>query len=181
VEHEYLTLYANANDPIWTDPFDPNPGTPHPCAQDSKAPDRIIWIVFEPSNLTEYNDYTNLNDPTVVANWVTALKAGLTTLVAKYPAVKRIEIMTFPRGPGDAGPGTDCEPAATTDHEDVVEPWVDNAIAEVAADQPTLVFAAPKFYVGNCDWFANGGPHFLDGGQPGLVAQMFAAYYKLND
>jgi hypothetical protein len=62
----------------------------------------------------------------------------------------------------------------------VVEPWVDNAIAAVAQADPSLVYAAPKFYVGNCSWFANGGPHFLDGGQPAAVAAMVAAYYNAN-
>ena len=96
--------------------LDPDPGLAK-CTQGSKAPDRIIWVIFEPTTLTQYNDYANVNDPTVIANWVTAIKAGLVTIQAKYPSVKRIEVMTMIRGPGTTGPGTDCQPAATTDHE----------------------------------------------------------------
>ena len=134
--------------------------------------------MFAATDNTTYNDYSNLSDPTVLANWESILTTGVATIRGKYPSVKRLEIMSMVRGPGTSGPGTECQPAATTNHEDVVEPWIDNAIAAVAKAQPTLVFAAPKFYVGNCSWFANGGPHFINGGSPNLVAQMIAAYYN---
>jgi hypothetical protein len=175
-EHEYVELWADPNDVIWTQGFDPDSGVPHTCTQNSKAPDRIIWVVFAATDNATYNDYTNLSDPTVLANWESILKQGVTTIQGKYPSVKRLEIMTMVRSPA----GTDCMPAATTNHEDVVEPWIDNAIAAVAQAQPTLVFAAPKIYVGDCSWFANGGPHFINGGQPASVAAVVATYYNAN-
>jgi hypothetical protein len=178
-----VNLWADPNDPVWSQGFDPDSGAPHTCTQNDKAPDRIVWVAYaettEPGNslYSTYNDYANLDDPTVLANWVSILKQGVTTIQGKYPSVKRVEIMTMIRSPE----GTDCMAAATTNHEDVVEPWVDNAIAEVAQDEPTLVFAAPKIYVGSCSWFAtDGGPHFLPGGQPAAVAALVAAYYNAN-
>jgi len=174
--------FADPNDSIWTQPFDPpDAGVPHKCVANSTSPDRVIVVVFATNTDTTYNDFANPSDPTVEASWVTILGTIVTTIQAKYPSAKRIELMTMIRGPGTSGPGTDCMPAATTTHEDIVEPWVDNAIATVAQNHPSLVFAAPKFYVGACSWFAtDGGPHFLPGGQPGLVAQMVAAYYTLH-
>jgi hypothetical protein len=181
-EHEYVQLFADPTDTIWTQHFDPpDAGVPHSCAANSTTPDRVIVVVFATNTDTTYNDFADPTDPTVQAAWVTILGSVVTTVQSKYTSVKRIELMTMIRGPGTSGPGTDCMPAATTTHEDIVEPWVDNAIAIVAQNNPSLVFAAQKFYVGDCSWFAtNGGPHFLPGGRPDLVAQMVAAYYTLH-
>jgi hypothetical protein len=65
--------------------------------------------------------------------------------------------------------------------EDIVAPYVDEAIAAEATNHPGLVFAGPKFYVGDCSWWTpNGtgrGPHFVPDGQPALEAQKIADYY----
>jgi hypothetical protein len=57
-------------------------------------------------------------------------------------------------------------------------PWVDGAIAVVVKNHPNLVFAAPKFYIGDCSWYAGVGAHFANGGKPAMVAQVVADWYK---
>jgi hypothetical protein len=178
---EYLQDWGNPNDPVWSQAFDPaDASMAHTCMKDSESPDRVIFVAFTSTADSTYNDYSNVNDPTVLANWVAGLETVVTTIQGKYPHVKRIELMTFIRGPGTSGPGMDCMPAATTDHEDMVMPWVDNAIATVAQNQPQLVTIAPKFYVGDCSWFSDVGPHFLPDGKPDLVAAEVAAYYNAH-
>ena len=200
LEHNYLE-YASGEvpdplrAPVWNTNFDPghdiNTGVPngmisHTCAQSATLPDRVIFVAFAPTTDTRWNNFPNPTDPIVRANWVTSLEKVVSNIQTHYSGdagsgigVKRIELMTMIRGPGTFGPGMDCN-NGVTDHEDVVMQWVDDAIAIVAQNHPWLVFSAPKFYVGACNWFAGPGPHFVPGGMPMAVAEMVANYYKAH-
>jgi hypothetical protein len=83
--------------------------------------------------------------------------------------------MTYPGG-------YNCDPPL---QEDIVQPYVDQAIMAEATKHRGLVVAGPKFYVGDCTWWASTreagtgrGPHFIPGGMPALEAQKIADYYQ---
>jgi hypothetical protein len=59
----------------------------------------------------------------------------------------------------------------------IVETWVDDAMAMVAAANPGFVTVAPKFFAPSCDVFASGGPHFTDAGKP-IIAKLYGDYYS---
>jgi hypothetical protein len=183
--HEYVQLWADPNDPAWSQQFDPPPPSPasasHSCAQQATAPDRVILI-----------GYTDPTDPTYQSEgaWENVLNQVVATIRMKYASVQRIELMTMIRGPMSQGGmtypgGVNCNPDSM---EDIVQPYVDQAIDAVATQNPSLVVAAPKFYVGDCSWWCTSGsgtgPHFLcsgaagcTDGRPDLAAQMIADYY----
>jgi hypothetical protein len=184
--HEYVELWADPNDAVWTQQFDPPPPSPasasHTCAQNSKSPDRVIFVAYtDPTNKTYQSE----------SGWETVLKQDVATIKMKYPSVQRIEILTMIRGPmtqnGMTYPGGyNCDPAIM---EDIVQPYTDQAIAAVAMQDPTVA-VGPMFYVGDCSWWCtNGsgtGPHFICSktpctpGKPDLAAKMIADYYNAH-
>jgi hypothetical protein len=89
---------------------------------------------------------------------------------SKYSHVKRIDLLTMTRAPNN----TAC---VSGNNQTVIASYVDSAIAAVAAANPTLVVAAPKFYAPSCDVFTSGGPHFTTAGMP-IIAQVYGNYYK---
>ena len=177
--HEFIEAWPG-DTMVWTQPFNPGGpapqpgGTPHACAEHASAPDRVLLV-----------GYTDPHNPTYQSQmgWETALEQAIAAIFAQYPSTERIELLTMVRGPlmqgGMTYPGGyNCDPEL---EEDIVAPYVDQAIAAEAVKHPGLVLAGPKFYVGDCSWWArNGagrGPHFMPDGQPALEAQKIADYY----
>jgi hypothetical protein len=125
-----------------------------PCTQNANTPDRVI---FTPVNW----DYTTS------AEWVPQLDAIVKLLQMKFHGVKEIDLLTMLRAPNNMSCGS---------VETVVQPFLDEAIATVAAKYPGLVEVSPKFYAPSCNVFTGGGPHFTDAGKQ-VVAKVFSDYY----
>jgi hypothetical protein len=159
--HAYIDLWADPANAVWSI------APVSACALNADNPDRVL---FTGCNWTY----------TTVGEWTTAFTAVVEDLKAKYPGLKRIDLMTMLRGPGNKvcdfvlGEGAEPIPGST---EVVVEPWIDEAIANVVAAYPGFVTAAPAFYAPTCDVFSFGGPHFSEGGDA-LVAKVFSDYYS---
>ncbi len=181
--HEYVELWPTDTS-VWMqayNPAGPSPqpgGMAHACAQNASSPDRVLLIA--------YTDPTNAAYHTQTA-WEGALEQDVAAIQMHFPSVSRIELLTMVRGPmmqgGQTYPGGyNCDPSL---EEDIVQPYVDMAIAAEATKHPGLVTVAPKFYVGDCTWWASAkaggtsrGPHFIPDGMPALMAQKFADYYQ---
>jgi hypothetical protein len=178
--HEYIETWPT-DTAVWTQPLSPagpapEPGgTPHACAQNSDAPDRVILIGYTDPNETAYHSE---------AAWEGALDKDIAAIQMHYPSAKSIELITMVRGPlmqgGMTYPGGfNCDPALM---EDIYQPYTDQAMANEATKNPGLVVAGPKFYVGDCSWFttngAGRGPHFVPNGMPATEAQKIADYYQ---
>jgi hypothetical protein len=159
--HAYIDLWADPANAVWSI------APVSACALNADNPDRVL---FTGCNWTY----------TTVAEWTTAFTAVVEDLKAKYPGLKRIDLMTMLRAPGNKV----CtfvlvegeEPVEGID-EVVVEPWIDEAIAKVVAAYPGFVTAAPKFQAPSCDVFTFPGPHFSEGGDA-VVAKVFSDYYS---
>jgi hypothetical protein len=178
--HEFIETWPS-DTMVWAQPFNPagpapQPGgPPHACAESASAPDRVLLVAYTDPKNTTYQGQPG---------WETALEQDIAAIRAQYPSTTRIELLTMVRGPlmqgGTTYPGGyNCDKAL---EEDIVAPYVDQAIAAEATKHPALVFAGPKFYVGDCSWWtpsgAGRGPHFVPQGQPALEAEKIADYYR---
>jgi hypothetical protein len=140
----FLQLWADPASDLWALP------ARSACAERSDDPDRVIFTAVNWTYTTR-------------ADWEAKLEELVATLHAKRPGARRIELMTMLRAPGNQT----CGSVMT-----VVAPYVDEAIAAVAARHPGLVAAAPKVELASCDPFTKGGPHYTDAG----MAVVAAAY-----
>jgi hypothetical protein len=109
---------------------------------------------------------------TTQPQWEQQVEGAVTTLIAKYSALKRIDLMTVIRGPENAL----CPTPPVANETISLPPELDAALAAVAAKHPSLVFVAPKFEAPNCAAFSGGGPHLTTAGNA-TVAQDIAAYF----
>jgi ABC-type Fe3+-hydroxamate transport system substrate-binding protein len=147
-KHAFVELWGDPKDPVWSEPV------VSPCAKNSAKPDRVI--------------FTGVNwQFTTVDQWTAALTKAVRAIKSKYPSVKRIELLTMLRGPGNKTCGNDMT---------VVAPIVDEAVGKVVAAFGKLVVAAPRFEAPSCEVFTKGGPHFTDDGMA-KVANLYASHY----
>jgi hypothetical protein len=134
--HAFLEVWADPASDLWA--MKPQ----SPCAQRSDNPDRVIFTGVS----WEYKTREA---------WEGKLSAVVGTIRNKYPGVRRIDLLTMLRGPGNRSCGSPMT---------VVEPYVDEAVAALVERAPGLVFAGPKVEARSCDVFTKGGPHFTDAG-----------------
>ena len=163
VAHHYTNLWADPNDSGWSQALDPYPGPPHACAHNSTSPDRVVFVAVNWAYTT-------------AAQWQTDLHKIVENLRQKYGSVRRIELMTLTRAPGNVV----CAPGGSSS-ETIIPAWTDTAISATAAQYPGLVVAAPKFEVPKCaDFMQNGlAPQYTDAGAR-EVAQLIGAYYAAH-
>jgi hypothetical protein len=144
----------------WSDPSDAmlwGAGITSPCVASSVDPDRIVFVGVN----WQY---------TTAAQWVAAYESLIQTLQAKDANLKRVDLMTMLRAPGNML----C--AGNSSQETVVAPFLDEAIRTVVANHPGLVTAAPPFYAPSCSVFLPNSPHIVPSALP-AVAQVFRDYY----
>jgi hypothetical protein len=147
-KHAFIELWGDPKNEIWAVPVT------SPCAQRAGNPDRVV--------LTGVN--WQMKD---VDSWTAAFARAVDAIKVKRPGVKRIELMTMLRAPGNRSCG---------DYRTVVEPYIDEAIARVVARHPKLVRPAPRFEAPSCALFTKGGPHYTPEGFA-EVAKVYAAHY----
>jgi hypothetical protein len=154
VHSGFVELWANPMDPIW------NTAITTPCAQNSKTPDRIIFVAL------------NFNFNTL-AEWLPPLTAAANNLHTKYPSARRIELGTFVRAPGNM-PCPQAPPPRST-----ISPAEDQAIAMVVQTNPSLFAIAPKLEAKSCGDFIANPPHPTPKGAANWAQEM-AQYYGLG-
>jgi hypothetical protein len=155
-EHGYITEWSNPASDFW------NQAPESPCAAGSTNPDHVVLTVLS------WNPACCTTQP----QWEQQVEAAVTTLVAKYSALKRIDLMTVIRGPGNAL----CPTPPVANETIAMPPELDAALAAVAAKHTGLVFVAPKFEAPNCAAFSGGGPHLTTAGNT-AVAKDIAAHF----
>ena len=161
VAHHYIDSWADPNDSGWTTALDMS----HACAKGSTTPDRVIFIVtYSPPYPPEATYET---DTTEIVN----------NIEAKYAGVKRVEIMTLVRSPGNVE--TACSSKAN--NEQSIPAAEDQGIAAVAANPAFagLVFVSPPFYVTSCSDFVTDAPQYTTAGATD-IANVYAAYYAAH-
>jgi len=161
VAHHYIDSWASPSDSGWSTPFDSG----HQCARNATNPDRVIFIVtYAPPYPSQ-------------ATYQTDITAIVNNIKTKYLGVRRIEITTLVRSPGNSA--TACSTKAN--NEQSIPAAEDQAIAAVAADAgfAGLVFALPPFYVKSCSDFQTDAPQYTTAGAAN-IAQVYGAYYTAH-
>ena len=147
----FIELWADPTNEIWSVPIQ------SACAQNATTPDRII--------------FTGVNwEQTAEPWWEQQFEKVIVNLKAKYPNVRRIDLLTMLRSPGNQSCGNVMS---------VVQPFVDEAIAGVVSKHPGVVFAAPKVFAPSCEVFTKGGPHYTDSGMA-AVGQIYTRHLPLD-
>jgi hypothetical protein len=150
----FVEQWADPTNAVWKAPI------VSACKSDSATPDRVI--------------FTGVNWTFTTADeWETQLTKAVETFRSKFPGVKEIDLMTMLRAPnnqicGQAGMGET--------NEQVVQPFVDQALAAVGAKYPNLVRILPDFYAPSCAVFQVNSPHYADGQFP-VVAKVYSDYF----
>jgi hypothetical protein len=156
----FVELWADPDDGVWSSPIT------SPCAQGASTPDRIIFLALAGGPNGGLSNYA-------LEKWLPLLNADLKNIRARYPSARRIELMSYLRGPKN---GT-CP--GTPEHRTVVFPSQDEAMAMVAAANPGLVAVAPRWEARSCADFGNNPPHPTP--QAAMAwARMIAEHYGLG-
>jgi hypothetical protein len=153
-EHGYITEWANPTSDFWNEPIE------SPCTNGSTNPDHVVLMVLSWTCCT------------TEAQWETQINAAIANLKTKYPALKRIDLMTIIRGPGNMA----CKAAPTAGESIVVPASLDAALAAVSTQNPGFVFVAPKWEAPSCAAFQGGGPEYTTAGST-ANAKTLAAYF----
>jgi hypothetical protein len=159
-EHGYIVEWANPNSDFWSEPPE------SPCTAGSSNPDHVLLTVLS------WNPACCTTQP----QWEAQVDAAIANLKAKYAALKRIDLLTVVRGPGNML----CPTAPVANETIVIPPELDAALAASAAKQPGLVFVAPKFEAANCAAFNGGGPHLTTPGNTAVAKDIAAHFVDLQ-
>ncbi len=151
----YVDLWADPSNAVWNAPMSSL------CAQDSTSPDRIVFMVLSWNVWTEQQ-------------WQTHITAAVSAIYVKYPNVKRIDLITPVRCPGDQS----CAPAVNGES-CVMPAELDAAIAAVASQSPGTVFASSKFEAPDCSVFTGAGPDMTATGGA-TMANIISAYFSTS-
>jgi len=159
-EHGYITEWANPNSDFWNEMIE------SPCTNGSTNPDHVVLTVLSwvPACCTTQPE------------WDAQITAAINNFKAKYTALKRIDLMTVIRGPGNML----CPTPPASGETIVIPPELDAALAAAATKFPNLVFVAPKFEAPNCAAFSGGGPHLTTAGNTAVAKTISAAFVNLQ-
>ena len=105
--HGYLEMFADPASPYWSN------AVTSKCTITPATPDRVVFLPFSLTLST-------------MDEWLTNLNKVVETMKGKFPGVRRIELMTTLRSPGNLPCANDTDPNT------VVSPNLDQAIQMVA-------------------------------------------------
>ena len=140
-EDAYVEEWANPQSSFWTAQVD------SACVNNTTAPDRVVFGAVSFKYKTQIE-------------WRQGLTQAVNTIKAKYPGVKRMDLVTQIRGPNNML----CPTPPTAGETIAVPPEQDAAMAEVAAAFPGFLFVGPKVQAHSCSEFVGGGPHLTTAG-----------------
>jgi hypothetical protein len=150
----HIEKWADPANAVWSLPIT------SPCAKNADTPDRIVFMGVN-------YDYAT------VELFLPKYVAVLNNIKSKYPTVKRMDVMTYTRGPGNS----ECV-GANRSNDSYIKPAQDQAISMFAAMYPDFVFPAPKWEVPSCSDFTLC-PH-LTGAANAVLSQTIGAYFLVN-
>ena len=123
--------WQNANSGLWTQAF----SSATSCAKNARTPDRIVFCGVDSASTT-------------VAEFLPEYLKVIDIIKTKFPTVKRVDLMTLARAPGDK----ECI-GANRSGSSYIKPAQDDAIAMVVTMYPGFVFSTPKWEVQACSDF----------------------------
>ena len=146
-EDAYVEVWADAQSSFWTAQVDST------CVNGSSAPDRLVFGAVSFKYRTQ-------------AEWHTGVTQAVNNFKAKWPSLKRVDLVTQIRGPHNML----CPTAPTAGETIAVPPEQDAGLADVATAFPGFVFVGPKVEAHACSEFQGGGPHLTAAGNMANVS-----------
>jgi hypothetical protein len=146
-EDAYVEEWADPQSSFWSAQVD------SACASNTTAPDRLVFGTVSFKFKTQ-------------VEWRTNITAAVNNFKARWPTVRRIDLVTQIRGPNNML----CPTPPTAGETIAVPPEQDAAMADVAAAFPGFVFVGPKVVAHSCSEFQGGGPHLTAAGNMANVA-----------
>jgi hypothetical protein len=140
-EDAYVEQWADAQSSFWTAQVDST------CASSTNAPDRLVFGTVSFKYKTQ-------------AEWRSGITQAVNNFKAKWPSVRRIDLVTQIRGPNNML----CPTAPTAGETIAVPAEQDAGMADVAAAFPGFVFVGPAVVAHSCSEFQGGGPHLTAAG-----------------
>jgi hypothetical protein len=166
----YVEDWADVKNPYWGTYCDKEGcSRVSACAEGAESPDRVVFVALNWI-------YTTLQQ------WESDIRKDVEAIVARYPGVRNIELISSSRCPDRC---TNIDPPGTMSELTAVQTCrtpaiVDEAIAAVAASNPALVTVGPKFFTDECSAFVTlHGPHLTTAGQKEIAAKA-GAYYAAH-
>jgi hypothetical protein len=170
--HGFVEAWGDPASPFWVDTGDPNnlmSGSPiqSACAQNSKTPDRVVFLAMDWVLLTEQD-------------WIDWLEKDLAAIKVRYPSAKWIDLMPTVRCPNNkmcnpnAKPGPGANEGAGPE-DCYIPPFEDSALAKVVAAHADSVGLGPLVMATMCNG-GNGG--HLTGADNKLAATAIGNFYK---
>jgi hypothetical protein len=161
VHDAMIEAWANPAHAVWRESG--CDGAFSPCATRSRCagnapPDRVLFVT--------QSDRLRASSATTQAAWESAIKSAMDTIRSKYPTVRRIELMTFPRSPESRMCGGHAN----------IPPHHDAAHAALAAASNGAVTAAPRFRVMDCNQFGSFPPYMTAAGYR-YMAELIGKHY----
>ena len=147
----HLEKWADPNNALWSTAKN------SPCVNSAEAPERVVF------SATNY-DYATVDE------FLPKYLAVIANIKAKYPSVKRIDLMTYTRGPNNK----ECV-GANRSADSYIKPAQDEAARMVVAMFPNFVFKAPEWEVAACGDFTLC-PHLTNDGNLAISATL-AKYF----
>jgi hypothetical protein len=147
---QYLERWRDPKDEVWNEPI------VSACAQDSDNPDRIL---FQAVNWS----YTNAEQ------WTADLMKIIPQLKERFSNLRRIELITLTRPPGNVL-------CPNTEAKSMVQPFVDEAVARVAAEFPELITVGAPIYTPGCEVYNKGSAHWTPEAFP-TMARIYGQHY----
>jgi hypothetical protein len=154
VGHHYIPDWSPAGSALWNSPLDGK----QRCAINSNTPDRVIFHATQWSAMP-------------VETWEMHLSGIVKNIQAKWPSVKRIELMLSTVGPNNMSCGGTEQTIAQNGL---------TALDAMPAMFPNLVYEDPGpgkwWYIPKCSDFVSGAPQYTDAGAAD-VAKMMGAFF----
>ena len=147
----HLEKWADPNNTLWSTAKN------SPCVNGAEAPERVVF------SATNY-DYTTVDE------FLPKYLAVISNIKTKYPSVKRIDLMTYTRGPNNK----ECV-GANRSADSYIKPAQDEAARMAVAMFPDFVFKAPEWEVASCADFTLC-PHLTNNGNLAISATL-AKYF----
>jgi hypothetical protein len=152
-EDAYVEVWADAQSSFWSAQVDST------CASGTTTPDRLVFGTVSFKYKTQ-------------AEWRTNITLAINNFKARWPTVRRIDLVTQIRGPNNML----CPTPPLAGETIAVPPEQDAAMADVAAAFPGFVFVGPKVQAHSCSEFVGGGPHLTTAGNMANVS-VFSDYF----
>ena len=156
-EDAYVEVWADAQSSFWTAQVDST------CANGSSAPDRLVFGAVSFKYKTQ-------------AEWRTGITQAVNNFKAKWPSVRRVDLVSQIRGPNNML----CPTAPIAGETIAVPPEQDAGMADVAAAFPGFVFVGPKVLAHSCADFQGGGPHLTALGNKANVSLLSDYFVQLQ-